>query len=26
MLHAEKLQFDHPVTGKRIMAECACPF
>lgn len=26
MLHAEKLQFDHPITGKRIMAECACPF
>ena len=26
MLHAEKLQFDHPVTGNRIMAECACPF
>jgi tRNA pseudouridine32 synthase/23S rRNA pseudouridine746 synthase len=26
MLHAEKLQFDHPVTGQRILGECVCPF
>jgi tRNA pseudouridine32 synthase/23S rRNA pseudouridine746 synthase len=26
MLHAEKLQFDHPVTGHRILGECVCPF
>jgi len=26
MLHAETLQFDHPVTGQRILGECSCPF
>ncbi len=26
MLHAEKLQFDHPVTGERIFGECPSPF
>ena len=26
MLHAEKLQFDHPVTGQRMLGECVCPF
>ena len=26
MLHALTLEFDHPVTGKRIIAECSCPF
>lgn len=26
LLHALTLEFDHPMTGKRIMAECACPF
>ena len=26
LLHAATLDFDHPVTGKRITAECVCPF
>ena len=26
MLHATTLGFDHPVTGKRIIAQCPCPF
>lgn len=26
MLHAEKLKFDHPITGLRITAECPSPF
>lgn len=26
MLHASSLEFNHPVSGERIMAECACPF
>ena len=26
MLHAEKLQFDHPITGQRILGECNSPF
>jgi tRNA pseudouridine32 synthase/23S rRNA pseudouridine746 synthase len=26
MLHAEKLEFDHPFTGERVFGESACPF
>ncbi|MBQ0754769.1 MAG: RluA family pseudouridine synthase [Gammaproteobacteria bacterium] len=26
LLHAATLAFDHPVTGNRIVGECACPF
>jgi tRNA pseudouridine32 synthase/23S rRNA pseudouridine746 synthase len=26
MLHAEKLEFDHPISGERVMGECICPF
>ncbi|EDY83228.1 RNA pseudouridine synthase family [Verrucomicrobiia bacterium DG1235] len=26
MLHATSLSFDHPTSGKRIEAECPCPF
>ncbi len=26
MLHASTLEFEHPVTGKKIMATCPCPF
>lgn len=26
MLHAEKLEFDHPVSGERIQGKCTCPF
>ncbi len=26
LLHALTLAFDHPVTGERMVAECACPF
>lgn len=26
MLHAEKLEFDHPESGDRVVGECACPF
>ena len=26
LLHAATLDFDHPVTGKRMTAECVCPF
>lgn len=26
MLHAEKLHFDHPISGERILAECSSPF
>lgn len=26
LLHATSLEFNHPVSGDRIMAECACPF
>ncbi|WP_343858458.1 RluA family pseudouridine synthase [Aliiglaciecola litoralis] len=26
MLHAEKLQFDHPFSGERILGECPSPF
>ena len=26
MLHAETLEFDHPVTGERIVGKCDCPF
>lgn len=26
LLHATSLEFHHPVSGERIVAECACPF
>jgi tRNA pseudouridine32 synthase/23S rRNA pseudouridine746 synthase len=26
MLHATKLEFDHPITGERIIGICPCPF
>lgn len=26
LLHAATLEFDHPVTGERILGECPCPF
>lgn len=26
LLHAVTLEFDHPVSGERIMAKCPCPF
>ncbi|WP_412971937.1 RluA family pseudouridine synthase [Glaciecola sp. MF2-115] len=26
LLHAEKLEFDHPITGTRVYGKCACPF
>ena len=26
MLHAERIEFDHPVTGERIDVVCSCPF
>jgi tRNA pseudouridine32 synthase/23S rRNA pseudouridine746 synthase len=26
LLHAEKLEFDHPVSGERVYGKCACPF
>jgi tRNA pseudouridine32 synthase/23S rRNA pseudouridine746 synthase len=26
MLHAEKLEFDDPVSGERVLGECVCPF
>jgi tRNA pseudouridine32 synthase/23S rRNA pseudouridine746 synthase len=26
MLHATSLEFNHPVSGERIIAECVCPF
>lgn len=26
LLHATTLAFDHPVTGNRMLGECACPF
>ena len=26
MLHATTLEFDHPVTGERILAKVPCPF
>lgn len=25
-LHAETLEFDHPITGARVMGRCPCPF
>lgn len=26
MLHATRLEFDHPITGERVMGYCECPF
>ena len=26
MLHATRLEFNHPISGERIIAECDCPF
>jgi len=26
MLHATSLEFDHPVSGERVMSQCPCPF
>jgi len=26
MLHATRLEFNHPISGERIIAECNCPF
>ena len=26
MLHATTLEFDHPITGERVMGTCPCPF
>jgi tRNA pseudouridine32 synthase/23S rRNA pseudouridine746 synthase len=26
MLHATRLEFNHPVSGERIIADCPCPF
>lgn len=26
LLHAATLSFDHPITGKRVLGECPCPF
>ena len=26
MLHATTLEFDHPVTGRRVKGDCSCPF
>jgi len=26
MLHAERIEFDHPVSGERFKSYCPCPF
>lgn len=26
LLHASQLEFDHPISGERIMGQCPCPF
>jgi len=26
LLHATTLEFDHPLTGERILGKCDCPF